>query len=314
MTNIEVPLDSKLRLLTFANENGAVRLGIVRPDGHVTDVAEAARKAGRSLGFDGTSMRALIEGGAEALAEVRELAAIEARGGFNVSDLRVLPPLPRLNGNIFCVGWNYLEHFSEGAAFRDPAQKLPEHPVFFSKGVAALNGPFDPIPYDAEISAQIDWEAELGVVIGKRGKNITEFEALDYVFGYTAINDVSARDLQKTRHGGQWLKGKSLDGTAPMGPWIVPAGEFDASAVRIVTRVNGVVKQDGNTRDMYFKIPRIIAELSRGMTLQPGDVISTGTPSGVGMGRTPPEWLKPGDVLETEIEGIGRMRNVIREA
>ncbi|ADP69495.1 Ureidoglycolate lyase [Rhodomicrobium vannielii ATCC 17100] len=314
MTTIEVPLDSKLRLLTFADEQGRARLGVVRPDGHVTDVAETARHADRWLCFDGTSMRALIEGGAEALAEVRELAELGLHNGFKVSEAHILPPLPRLNGNIFCVGWNYVEHFSEGAAFRDPNQKLPEHPLFFSKGVAALNGPFDPIPYDAAISAQVDWEAELGVVIGRRGKNITEFEALDYVFGYTAINDVSARDIQKARHGGQWLKGKSLDGTAPMGPWIVPAGDFDASAVRIITRVNGVVKQDGNTRDMYFNIPRIIAELSRGMTLQPGDVISTGTPSGVGMGRTPPEWLKPGDVLETEIEGIGTMRNVIHEA
>jgi len=314
MTDIHVPLDSRLRLFSYADEQGRSRLGLVRPDGHVADVAKAAGHAGRALGFDGTSMRALIEGGAEALAEVRELAALKLHAAHKLSDLRILPPLPRLNGNIVCVGWNYLEHFSEGAAFRDPKQKLPDHPVFFTKGVSALNGPFDPIPYDAAITDQLDWEAELAVVIGRSGRNITEVEAPDYVFGYTVINDVSARDLQKTRHGGQWFKGKSLDGTAPMGPWIVPAADFDASAARLVTRVNGVVKQDGNTRDMYFKIPRIIAELSRGMTLQPGDIISTGTPSGVGMGRTPPEWLKPGDVLETEIEGLGTLRNVIREA
>jgi 2-keto-4-pentenoate hydratase/2-oxohepta-3-ene-1,7-dioic acid hydratase in catechol pathway len=314
MKPINVPLDSKLRLLTYADESGAPRLGFARPDGHVVDVAKAAHQAKRPLGFDGASMMALIEAGPQGLAEVREVAAADVHSGIRLEDVRLLPPIPKLTRNITCVGWNYVEHFAESAQFRNPSQKLPEHPVFFTKGVNALNGPFDPIPYDASISKEIDWEAELAVVIGKRGRNISEAEADDYIFGYTVINDTSARDLQKTMHGGQWFKGKSLDGHAPMGPWIVPASDLDRDNLRLVLRVNGAVKQDGNTKDMYFKVPRIIAELSRGLTLDAGDVIATGTPPGVGMGRTPPEYMQPGDVMETEIVEIGTMRNLIHAA
>ena len=314
MTKIDVPLDSRLRLLTYADEHGHTRLGFVRADGHVVDVADAANKAKAELDFDRKSMLALIEAGPQGLAELRELAASDAHTGLKLGEVRLLPPIPKLTRNIVCVGWNYVEHFAEGAPMRDQLVKLPEHPVFFTKSAGALNGPFDPIPYDPQISKEIDWEVELGVVIGRRGRNIPEADAMDYVFGYTVVNDVSARNLQKTAHGGQWFKGKSLDGHAPMGPWIVPASDLDPGNLHLILRVNGVVKQDGNTKDMFFKIPRIIAELSRGMTLEPGDVIATGTPSGVGMGRTPPEWLKPGDVMETEISGIGTMRNTIREA
>jgi 2-keto-4-pentenoate hydratase/2-oxohepta-3-ene-1,7-dioic acid hydratase in catechol pathway len=307
---ITAPLDSRLRLFSYADESGRPRLGFLRADGAV-DVAHAAREAEIALGFDPTSMPALIEAGPAGMAQVRELAASGARAHLKLSDLRLLPPIPKLTRNIFCVGWNYLEHFAEGAKMRDPAQKLPEHPVFFTKATGALNGPFDPIPYDPAISVEIDWEVEFGVVIGKRGRDITQADALEHIFGYTIVNDVSARDLQKTAHGGQWFKGKSLDGHAPMGPWIVPAADLDPANLRLILRVNGAVKQDGSTKDMYFKIPRIIAELSRGLTLEPGDVIATGTPSGVGMGRTPPEWLKPGDAMESEIQGIGAMRNAI---
>lgn len=314
MTKIDVPLDSRLRLLTYANEHGHPRLGFVQADGHVVDVADVAHKTNAALGFDAKSMLALIEAGPQGLAEMRELVASDAHSGLKLGDVRLLPPIPKLTRNIVCVGWNYVEHFAEGAPMRDQLVKLPEHPVFFTKSAGALNGPFDPIPYDPQISKEIDWEVELGVVIGRRGRNIPEAEAMDYVFGYTVVNDVSARDLQKTTHGGQWFKGKSLDGHAPMGPWIVPASDLDPGNLRLILRVNGEVKQNGNTKDMYFKIPRIIAELSRGLSLEPGDVIATGTPSGVGMGRTPPEWLKPGDVMETEIAGIGTMRNTIHEA
>jgi 2-keto-4-pentenoate hydratase/2-oxohepta-3-ene-1,7-dioic acid hydratase in catechol pathway len=146
------------------------------------------------------------------------------------------------------------------------------------------------------------------VLIGRAGKNIGQADALDHVFGYTVIDDVSARDLQR-QHGGQWLKGKSLDGTCPMGPCIVTRDELDATNLRLVTRVNGVVKQDSRTRNMYFSLPRLIAELSLGMTLEPGDVLSSGTPQGVGFARNPPEFLAPGDVVESEIEGIGCLRN-----
>jgi 2-keto-4-pentenoate hydratase/2-oxohepta-3-ene-1,7-dioic acid hydratase in catechol pathway len=308
---IEVPQDAKLRLVSFTEGSGAPRLGFVRADRQVVDVELAARAAKVELGFDGTSMLALIEAGPAGLAKVRGLAASGASTGTKLDGVRLLPPLPKLVRNIFCVGWNYAEHFEESQAFRTSAQNMPEHPVFFTKATNTLNGPFEPVPYDAAISAEIDWEVELAAIIGKRGKNIAEADAADYVFGYTALNDTSARDLQRSWHGGQWFKGKSLDGHAPMGPWIVPADEVDRDNLRLICRVNGEVKQDGNTRAMYFKVPRLIAELSRGMTLEPGDVIATGTPSGVGMGRTPPEYLKAGDVMETEIVGIGAMRNGI---
>jgi 2-keto-4-pentenoate hydratase/2-oxohepta-3-ene-1,7-dioic acid hydratase in catechol pathway len=166
------------------------------------------------------------------------------------------------------------------------------------------------VPFDASVSTSLDWEVELGVIIGKGGKNIKEADAMQHIFGYTVINDVSWRDLQR-RHGGQWHKGKSLDGTCPMGPCVVTADSIDPTNLRVTCRVNGVTKQDSNTKFLYFKLPRLIAELSAGMTLEPGDIISTGTPEGVGFARTPPEFMKPGDLLETEIEGIGVMRNPI---
>ncbi|MEW6688814.1 MAG: fumarylacetoacetate hydrolase family protein [Pseudomonadota bacterium] len=226
------------------------------------------------------------------------------------SSVQVLAPIPRPRRNVFCVGWNYLEHFEEGRKMRvGPQQEMPAHPTFFTKCVGAVNGPYDRIPLHAGVTEKLDWEVELGVVIGRGGRNIREADAMKHVFGYTVVNDVSARDVQR-QHGQQWFKGKSLDGLCPMGPWIVTADEVkDPGELRVATRVSGVVKQDSSTRYMYFKIPRIIAELSAGMTLEPGDIISTGTPAGVGHARTPPEFLKAGDVLETEIAGIGLLRN-----
>ena len=220
-------------------------------------------------------------------------------------------PIPVPARNVYAVGWNYVEHFEEGKSLRDPNQTLPEHPVFFTKGSHTVNGPYDPIPYDPAVSTLIDWEGELAVILGKRGKNIPEEKAMEHVFGFCVINDTTARDVQQKRHGGQWFKGKSLDGHGPLGPWIVTASGFAHDDLHLVTRVNGVVKQDASTRQMHFKVPRIIAELSLGLTIEPGDIIATGTPPGIGHARKPPEYLKPGDVMETEIAGIGVLRNVI---
>jgi 2-keto-4-pentenoate hydratase/2-oxohepta-3-ene-1,7-dioic acid hydratase in catechol pathway len=173
-----------------------------------------------------------------------------------------------------------------------------------------VNGPFDPIPWDPAVTQQVDYEVELGVVIGTGGRNIPKSKALEHIFGYTVINDVSARDLQM-RHL-QWFKGKSLDGFCPMGPVVVTADEFgDPQTKRIMTRVNGVEKQNSTTANMIFPVDVIIEVLSRGMTLEPGDVIATGTPEGVGLGRTPQEFLNDGDVVETEVEHIGMLRNHI---
>jgi 2-keto-4-pentenoate hydratase/2-oxohepta-3-ene-1,7-dioic acid hydratase in catechol pathway len=198
----------------------------------------------------------------------------------------------------------------EAARARGRELKLPEVPIFFTKATNTVSGPYDAIPSHRAITSQVDWEAELAVVMGKRAADITSSRALEHVFGYTIINDVSARDLQ-TRHL-QFFKGKSLDGFCPMGPVIVTADEFgNPQMKRISCSVNGVLKQSGNTSDMIFPIGAVIESLSRGLTLEPGDVIATGTPEGVGLGRTPPEWLQAGDVLETEIEGIGALRNPI---
>ena len=289
--------------------DGSARVGVLRDGEHVLDVGEQAGRLKLKLPFDASDMLALISSGTAGLAAVRKL--LQAKGAdLALAGLKLLAPIPRPRKNVFCVGWNYLEHFAEGEAIRHNGQDLPAYPVFFSKAPTAVTGPYDAIPYDAKVSEQIDWEVELAVIIGKNGKNISENEALDYVFGYTVVNDVTARDLQR-RHGGQWLKGKSLDGACPMGPWIVTRDELDPNNLRVETRVNGIPKQDSNTRHLYFKVPRLIAELSLGMTLEAGDIISTGTPPGVGFARKPPEFLKPGDLLETEIEGIGRLENRI---
>jgi 2,4-didehydro-3-deoxy-L-rhamnonate hydrolase len=227
--------------------------------------------------------------------------------------VRLLAPIvPKRN--VFCVGWNYAEHFAEGKDFRPASapQEIPEHPALFSKNPFAIIGPDAAIRHPAPISEQLDYEVELAVVIGREGRDIGEDDALDHVFGYTIANDVSVRDVQRAWHGGQWFKGKNFDTHLPLGPWIVTKDEIpDPQTLRITTRVNGVIKQDSNTRHMVFPVVRIIAELSAGLTLYPGDVIITGTPEGVGMGRKPPEWLKPGDVVELEIEGIGLLRNEV---
>src|SRR5262245_19317378 len=260
-----------MRLLTFRAGRGAAhRVGVLVDGSNVF-----------ALPFEG--MIELIEAGKKAV-------KIPKKGKpLKLSSLQLLAPIPRPRKNVFCVGWNYVEHFEEGAKMRvGPVQELPTHPTFFTKAPTAVNGPYDRIPLHPGVTEKVDWEVELGVIIGKGGKNIKEADALKHVFGYTVINDVSAREVQR-KHGQQWMKGKSLDGHCPMGPWIVTADEVkDWADLSVTTRVNGVVKQNSNTKYMHFKVPRIIAELSAGLTLEPGDIISTGTPAGVGHARTPP--------------------------
>lgn len=226
-----------------------------------------------------------------------------------LADVRLAAPV-RPRKNVFCVGRNYLEHAKEGARALGRELKLPEVPTFFSKAPTAIADPEQKLQFDGSISQQYDWEAELAVVIGKRIKNATQEQAMDAVFGYTCLNDITARDLQRAHL--QWLKGKSLDESCPMGPWIVDASEIpDPHRLQISLRVNGQKKQEANTGQMIFQIPRLIADLSRGMTLEPGDVIATGTPDGVGFARTPPEFFKHGDVVEISIQKIGTLRNAI---
>lgn len=314
MTSPSPPSDP-LRLLSFAPTAGdEIRVGVLWKDGRVVDLGAVAGHLGMKLCFDPAQMISLITAGETARDEVRTLLEKASPGGPRVEEVRLFAPIPVPRRNVHCVGWNYVEHFEEGKSLRDSGQTLPEHPVFFTKGTNAVNGPYDPIPYDPRVSTAIDWEVELAVIVGRRGKNLSEEEAMDHVFGFCVLNDMTARDIQQKKHGGQWWKGKSLDGHAPMGPWIVAANGFDWSSRRLVSRVNGVVKQDGNTSQMYFKVPRLLAELSLGLTLEPGDILATGTPPGIGHARKPPEYLRPGDVLESEIEGIGVLRNPIQAA
>ncbi|HEU0290831.1 MAG TPA: fumarylacetoacetate hydrolase family protein [Burkholderiales bacterium] len=296
-----------MRLVTFVPKKGAApRVGLMHGGNHVIDLAQAGGKPP----FDPADMLSLIAAGAKGTAWLRNTAA-KAKKSLPLGKVKLLAPIPRPRKNVFCVGWNYVEHFEEGKRALKHTQELPAHPAFFSKVPTTVIGPYDRVPFDAEVNQTLDWEAELGVVIGRGGRNIAEADAMKHVFGYTVINDVSVRYIQR-RHGGQWFKGKSVDGTCPMGPWIATADEVpDPHKLPIASRVNGAVKQDSNTSYMYFKIPRIIAELSYGLTLEPGDIISTGTPAGVGHARTPPEFMKAGDVLETEITGLGLLRNRI---
>lgn len=310
------PLSGKagFRVANYLPRMGATsRLGLVTNDGLVIDIPAEAKRQKVQLSFDSESMISLAGSGNQGLLELATLFKNHGSNLQNVNQVILLSPIPKPQANIYCVGWNYLDHFEEGLKHRadTTVKEYPKVPVFFSKGTQTMNSPYGNIPYDAGISTMIDWEAELAVVIGKKGKNISEENAMDYVFGYSAFNDTTARDIQQKRHSGQWFKGKSLDGHGPMGPWVVTAGGVNLDDTRIICKVNGVEKQNASYKQMYFKIPTIISELSRGLTLLPGDIIATGTPSGVGAGRTPQEFMKPGDIMETNITGIGILRNKI---
>jgi 2-keto-4-pentenoate hydratase/2-oxohepta-3-ene-1,7-dioic acid hydratase in catechol pathway len=237
-------------------------------------------------------------------------AALAAGEPLAVASLRLLAPAhPRKN--VFCVGRNYMGHAEEVARARGTALNLPAVPTFFTKASTAIVHPGDDIHLSPEISSEYDWEAELAVVIGERCRDVSEADALGVIFGYTCLNDVTARDLQRSHH--QWFKGKSLDETCPIGPWIVSSDEIgDPQTLDIGLRVDGETKQRSNTKEMIFNVRQIVASLSRGMTLEPGDVIATGTPDGVGMARTPPEFLYDGAVMEVDIPKIGVLRNTVR--
>lgn len=285
-----------MKLVTYRHE-GVERIGAVR-DEAIVDLSEVA-----------PSMLELIAGGPALLARARAITA-SAEAAVPLEAVSLLAPIPRPRKNIICLGMNYAAHAIESLRARGLPEKLPEYPVFFSKALTAVNHPGAVVPLMPDISSQRDWEVELAVVIGVGGKNIPRERALSHVFGYTILNDVSARDLQ-TRHQ-QFFYSKSLDGSAPMGPWIVTADEIpNPHNLRLRLRLNGETMQDSNTGDMIFDIPACIATFSRGITLEPGDVFATGTPSGVAMGMTTPRWLQAGDVMECEIERIGVLRNEV---
>lgn len=285
-----------MKLVTYRN-GASEGVGAVR-DGLVVDLSDLA-----------PSMLDLIDGGPALLDAARARVAAAERGPA-LADITLLAPIPRPRKNIICLGMNYAAHAIESLRAKGLPEKLPAYPVFFSKAPTAVNHPGAEVPFFAEISAQRDWEVELAFVMGRRASRVAKADALSHIFGYTILNDVSARDLQ-TNHQ-QFFFSKSLDGSAPLGPWIVTADEIpDPHALGIRLRLNGETVQDSHTGDMIFDIPTCIATFTSGVTLEPGDIIATGTPSGVGMGMTPQRWLKPGDVMEAEIDGIGVLRNSV---
>ena len=278
----------------------------------------------------GTPRVGLIEADRISLlpAEAGDMVALIAQGRVAIdrlaarSDLETVPlaqadlmaPIQRFGRDVLCTGWNYWDHFEESRGKREGQDvDRPKAPTFFTKSPSTIVGPYDDIGLDGHISAKWDYEAEVALVIGKRCRSVSQAEALDCVFGYFLANDVSQRDLQR-RHGGQWLKGKSIDRTMPIGPWIVTPDELDLPEAQLELRLNGQVMQSAFVKQMAFPIAELVAELSFGMTLEPGDVLITGTPSGIGNAREPQVFLRAGDEMVVSATGLGELRNRVVSA
>lgn len=300
-----------MRLVTYRSVvDAAARLGVVESD-LVIDVERLGARAGQALP---STMLDFIDLGPVALTVLRE-ALDDQRGrwplgaALPLGNVKLLAPIPRPRKNIFGIGLNYVEHVAESARTLDTSKELPKQPVIFSKPPTSVVGPGDAIEHNRKITQQLDWEVELAVIIGRTAKRVSEEDALAHVFGYSVMIDVSARD---NRRAGQWIYSKGQDTFAPFGPCIVTADEIgDPHALELWLTVNGETKQKSNTRHMLFKIPTLIADISAAMTLEAGDIIASGTPDGVGAGRTPQEWLWPGDVVEAGVERIGTLRHPV---
>ncbi len=291
-----------MRFVMFSTGKGAGRLGVLSDAG----VHDLAGIAGAPV-----SVAAAAALGPAALKKLANAAAgVKAKP---VNKVRLLAPIPRPARNIFCVGKNYHEHAKEFAmsGFDATAKEIvPEAPVVFTKPPSAVTGPGDIIPASSDDTKSVDYEGELAVVIGKGGRGIAKDAAMKHVFGYTIVNDVTSRKLQQLHR--QWVLGKGIDGFCPMGPCVVTADEIgDPKALRLTTHVNRKLRQDAYVKDLIFDIPTLIATISRYITLEPGDVIATGTPAGVGIGFTPPKFLKKGDVVRIEVSGIGVLENTV---
>lgn len=288
-----------MKLVSFVRKpSNDQRLGVVVGEA-VLDLTATGRPEFRS-------MIALIRAGAGQ--EARRLADTGGGSLVPLGEVTLLAPIPRPAKNIFCVGRNYVDHVTEGYKARGLDLKLPEFPQFFSKPPTSVIGTGDTIPLHEGITALLDYEVELAIVIGRDGRDIAAADWRSYVFGYTVLNDITGRDLQR-RHD-QWFKGKGLDGSCPIGPWIVTDDAIaDPQKIDLWLEVNGERRQSANTAQMIFDLPRIIEDLSRGMTLEAGDIIATGTPSGVGYAMTPPQRLQRGDVVTCHVEGIGTLQN-----
>jgi len=300
-----------MRLVTYrAQVDGEGRLGALVDD-LVLDLAKFGEATG--VPFPSTMLE-FIDLGPQAVTIATKMIA-EADGVFPlgtaipVGNVKLLAPIPRPRKNVFGIGLNYTEHVAESAKSLDSSPELPREPVIFSKPPTSVIAPGEPILHDATVTQQLDWEVELAAVIGQRAKGVSREDALKSVFGYTVLIDMSARDC---RRAGQWIYSKGLDSFAPMGPCIVTADEIpDPQTMDLWLTVNGVEKQRSNTSFMLFKVDELVADISKAITLEPGDIIATGTPAGVGAGRDPQEWVWPGDTIVATVEGIGTLRHPV---
>lgn len=256
-------------------------------------------------------MVSLIEQGQAGVDAARAAVRAAGRQVVALADVAVCAPIRRFHRDVLCTGWNYWDHFYESQGKREGQDvPKPDAPTFFTKGPDTVIGPYDDIAYDEAVSEKWDYEAEIVVVIGKTGRSIPVESAMDHVFGYCLANDISQRDLQR-RHGGQWLKGKSIDRSMPLGPWITLRDDVDLPGVVLDCELNGELMQHASASEMAFSISELIAELSMGMTVRAGDVLLTGTPSGIGNARTPPVRLKAGDVVKVRGSGLGELVNTL---
>jgi len=273
-------------------------------DGRLVAVSDNQFVALEKVGFEGTLLDLIRAGNGKLKSMADFLGSVTEKEFLDIENLEA--PLENPS-KIVAIGLNYVDHASESK------MELPKSPLVFTKFPSSITSPFGPILIPMNLTNEVDYEAELGVVVGKRAKNVSLKDALSYVFGYTVLNDVSARDLQFGDQ--QWVRGKSLDTFCPMGPYVVTADEIpDPQNLEIGCSVNGETLQDANTRDMIFKVADLISQLSHSFTLEPGDVIATGTPSGVGFSRKPPVLLKPGDIVKTWVKGIGELVNPVKKA
>lgn len=301
-----------MKLLTYKTKNTEARLGFIH-NNMVVDMEDFGGISNFPLPND---MLELIDMGFEVIAEINDLIQDTRAVDFenishSINDVTILAPIEKPRKNIVGIGLNYTEHVAESARTLDTTGKLPQKPIIFSKPPTCVTGTNTNILLNTKLTQQLDWECELAVIIGKKGKYVPKSEALDYVFGYTVINDISARDCRRE---GQWIVSKGQDTFAPMGPFLVTKDEIEnPHNLNLSLKLNGVEKQNSNTQYMLFNINDLVEDLSTVFSLEPGDIIATGTPAGVGAGRSPQEWMHDGDVVEATVEGIGTIVNTVKE-
>lgn len=301
-----------MKLLTYKTQDTEPRLGFIH-NNQVIDMEDFGEISNFPLP---DNILDLIDMGFELVEELNDMIAETEQSFFDeiayeMDEVTFLAPIPKPRKNIIGIGLNYTEHVAESARTLDTTGKLPQKPIIFSKPPTTVTATNTEIIKNTKLTEQLDWEVELAVVIGKKGKYVPKADAMDYVFGYTVINDISARDCRRE---GQWIVSKGQDTFAPMGPILVTKDEIEnPHNLNLSLKVNGVEKQNSNTKFLLFNINDLIEDLSIVFTLEPGDIIATGTPSGVGAGRNPQEWLYDGDVVEATVEGIGTIVNTVKE-